>query len=68
MSEWIKVIFASEIDCTPCEMCEEPVCRICKIHYADCSCPGPCQDDLYEYRLINGVEMAKLLEKDIGNG
>ena len=48
MSEWKKVVFAS--DCRPCEACGEPVCPVCSVHYAECDCPGPTQDDEYEYK------------------
>ena len=37
--EWMPIVFAFE--CEPCEMCGEPICPYCKIHYADCSCFGP---------------------------
>ena len=60
MSEWKKVLYAH--DCTPCDMCEEPVCPTCEVHYADCDCPGPHQDDEYQYRTIDGVEHARRLE------
>ena len=57
---WIKVVFAS--DCKLCEMCEEPVCPVCDVHYSDCDCPGPTQDDMYEYKqLDNGDLLAKLI-------
>ena len=46
--EWIKVVYAFE--CPPCEMCGEPVCPNCDEHYAECECPGPTQDDIYEYK------------------
>ena len=45
--DWLRVVSAAE--CEPCDMCEEPVCWICEEHYADCPCPGPHQDDEYEY-------------------
>ena len=61
---WVKVVHAFE--CDPCDMCGEPICPICDVHYADCDCPGPHQDDEYEYRegnnglcarrLINGAQ------------
>jgi len=34
-----EIVFAC--DCSPCEMCGEPVCPHCRIHYAECPCPGP---------------------------
>ena len=33
------IIFAG--DCSPCPMCDEPVCPFCKVHYYECSCIGP---------------------------
>lgn len=30
-----------------------------RIHYADCSCPGPHQEDEFEYREIDGVLCAR---------
>jgi hypothetical protein len=44
---WLRVVFAA--DCSPCSACDEPVCPVCDEHYVDCECPGPTQDDLYEY-------------------
>jgi len=57
---WQKVIFAT--DCVPCEFCLEPVCPVCSCHYAECDCPGPTQDDMYEYEVIDGVMMAREIE------
>lgn len=56
---WKKVVFAS--DCKLCELCGEPVCEVCQEHYADCSCPGPTQDDEYEYREMDGILYAREL-------
>lgn len=39
---WVKVVFAADCD-------EDGNCPVCDIDYADCKCPGPTQDDLYEY-------------------
>lgn len=37
-------------------------CPECGIDYAECSCPGPTQDDQYEYKLSNrGLLMARRL-------
>lgn len=44
---WVRVVLAAE--CAPCLLCGEPLCGVCGEHYADCECPGPHQDDLYEY-------------------
>jgi len=40
--EWTRVVFAFE--CTECEMCGEPVCPHCHVHYSECACPGPHSD------------------------
>lgn len=59
---WQLVIHADE--CAPCELCGSPVCPECGEHYADCPCPGPTQDDAYEYRWIDGVMYARPFETD----
>ncbi len=60
---WVLVKFAS--DCQSCNMCDEPLCAECGVHYADCSCPGPHQEDEYKYKEINGILYArKLVEED----
>lgn len=57
---WKKVVFAG--DCLECENCGEPFCDECGSHYADCDCPGPTQDDEYEYRETDdGVLQARRL-------
>jgi hypothetical protein len=60
MSKWVNVVFAA--DCDECECCGEPYCKQCDAHYADCECPGPHQDDMYDYKEFNGKLKAKLLE------
>lgn len=55
--KWVRVVFAD--DCKPCPSCGEPVCHVCDDHYADCSCPGPTQDDAYEYREAAGGLVAR---------
>lgn len=61
MDDWQRVVFAH--DCAECEMCEEPVCPFCMDHYADCECPGPHQEDEFEYREINNhLEARKRVE------
>lgn len=57
MRKWVRVRFAS--DCKPCECCGEPLCEGCMEHYADCDCPGPTQDDEYEYKEVHGVMYAR---------
>lgn len=64
--EWQLVIHAS--DCVACADCGEPVCPVCiedpgveDAHYGMCACPGPTQDDEYEYREADGVLEARRL-------
>lgn len=61
-SGWIQVLHAHE--CPDCEMCEKPVCPHCEIHYADCPCPGPRQDDEFEYTERDGILYARPLPED----
>ena len=53
---WLKVVFAGEPEC---KCCGDPYCKKHKKHYAECPCPGPTQDDLFEYRTRNGVLLAR---------
>lgn len=39
---WKKVVFSSDCD-------EDGNCPLCQIDYADCGCPGPTQEDEYDY-------------------
>lgn len=57
---WIPVKFAG--DCLECDMCGEPVCGDCGVHYSDCDHPGPSQDDAYEYEIIEGRLFARPLD------
>jgi hypothetical protein len=62
----MRVVFAAE--CDECPDCGEPVCPVCVEHYADCECPGPTQDDMYEYREgPEGLE-ARLLDEELIDG
>ena len=56
MDNWKVVVFSA--DCPPCSLCEEPVCVVCEVHYADCDCPGPTMDE-YEYDIRDGTLMAR---------
>ena len=40
---WRKVVFASQCD-------DDGNCPRCEIDYAECACPGPMQEDVYEYQ------------------
>lgn len=50
-----RVAFAA--DMLECECCGEPFCPECNDHYADCTCPGPMQDELF-YKTVDGVLFA----------
>ena len=63
MSGWKRVVFAG--DCRPCDLCGEPLCEKCAVHYADCACPGPTQDDKYEYSEIDGLLWARPLNQEV---
>jgi hypothetical protein len=45
-------------DCFICDCCGEPFCKECQIHYADCGCIGPTEDDC-TYIKIKGLLFAK---------
>jgi hypothetical protein len=45
---WVRVVFAAECD-DPDGDGEFLICPYCGIDYADCPCPGPHQDDEYDY-------------------
>jgi len=49
---WERVVFAQTLPV--CELCEEPLCEKHKLHYANCSCLGPTEDDV-EYKLVDGI-------------
>ena len=52
---WKKVIHAYELD-------QDGNCPVCNVDYADCECPGPTQDDEYDYKVENNELFAKLKE------
>lgn len=43
--------------------CEMPVCPNCLIEYSECNCPGPTQDDEFEYAEFNGILYARPINK-----
>lgn len=60
-NQWKRVIFLS--DCIFEEWDEDKefaVCPVCQIEYSECPCPGPTQDDQYEYKEIDGQLYARL--------
>lgn len=57
---WQRVVFAA--DCRLEDWDEEgehPICPVCDIGYVDCSCPGPMQEDEFDYKEESGVLYAK---------
>lgn len=53
MSDWQRVVFSAECD-------EDGNCPVCgDIDFAECGCPGPTQEDEFEYEEIDGVLMAR---------
>lgn len=57
---WSRVVFASECDGYPDEGC---VCPVCDDEYTYCACPGPCQDDIYEYTERDGFLYARARDR-----
>jgi hypothetical protein len=49
---WKRVIHAYELD-------QYGVCPVCKIEYSECDCPGPTQDDEYEYKVEDNKLFAR---------
>lgn len=54
---WVRVVLASE--CLHDTDGEVYQCPVCDEDYAECACPGPHQDDLYDYRERNGQLYAR---------
>ena len=52
---WKRVIFAADCD-------EDGNCPVCAVDYAECECPGPTQEDEFEYRERGGVLYARRLD------
>jgi hypothetical protein len=60
--EWQRVVFAA--DCLdPYGDGEILVCPHCGIDYAECPCPGPHQDDEYEYDERDGELYARKIDE-----
>jgi hypothetical protein len=54
---WTKVVFGDDLP--QCEFCADPYCSLCDGHYSECRCPGPNENDKFDYRIIDGVYCAK---------
>jgi len=60
-SDWQRVIHSCECD-------EFGNCPVCEIDYSECGCPGPTQDDEYEYRERDGILEARRLVQSNSDG
>ncbi len=60
-TSWRKVIFSADCD-------EDGNCPVCGIDFGDCECPGPTQDDEYEYEEFGGILCARELGNSIEPG
>lgn len=58
--EWVRVVYAAECAATDDDD-EVLVCPHCGVDYAECPCPGPHQDDEFEYEERDGVLYARRL-------
>lgn len=58
---WEEVVFADQLTCCVC--CEEPWCAKHRMHYGECDCIGPTQDDV-EYVEVDGVLFGRRIEED----
>jgi len=57
---WVKVVEAGDCIYHAWDIDHEcPTCPQCGQDYAECSCPGPHQDDIFDYKEINGDLYAK---------
>lgn len=62
MNKWERVIYAG--DCIECPDCGEPYCTKHGLHYADCPCIGPTEDEEeVEYKIRYGKEYARRKEE-----
>jgi hypothetical protein len=57
MNDWIKVVFAADCD-------EDGNCPVCGDDYGDCDCPGPTQEDEFDYEEFDGVLYARRKSDD----
>ena len=65
--KWVKVVFAADCKYEKWDSDYEcPVCPVCLTDYAECPCPGPTQDDEFDYKEIDGILYAKR-KRNTGN-
>lgn len=55
MNGWVEVVFAADCD-------EDGDCPKCAVDYAECQCPGPTQEEEYEYEEFDGTLFARRLD------
>lgn len=61
---WVKVVFAAECSAES-EDGENLMCPNCNEDYATCECPGPTQDDIYDYEeRADGLYARRRLDDD----
>lgn len=60
VGKWEKVVFASGLPmCPDCD--EEEWCPKHKMHYADCPCIGPMEEDV-EFKVVKGITYGRRLK------
>jgi hypothetical protein len=64
-NEWKPVVFAADCIYEEWDEFQEcPICPVCKTDYADCECPGPMQEDEFEYKEIDGQLYARPIKEE----
>lgn len=64
MEDWKRVIYTGNCIFEDWdEQNEMPICPECLTEYQDCKCPGPGQEDLFDYMEIDGILFAKEIAK-----
>jgi hypothetical protein len=58
---WRKVVYAEELP--DCEGCGDKWCPYHNMHYADCECIGPTQDNVMYKKDSDGVLYARPMTK-----
>lgn len=58
---WVRVVCAGDLP--TCDCCEEAWCPAHGMHYADCDCIGPHEDDV-EYTRMLGELYARRVAQD----
>lgn len=48
LTGWKRVVFSAECD-------DDGNCPVCETDFADCGCPGPTQEDEFEYIEVKGA-------------